>query len=409
LLERLVRIAGEHALVEVLGRAQRRPVAEQHVEELEALDMAAEHDEAERQRRRDEEPDRPPEPGPEDRRDNDRERRQAGALAIDERLDDVAHERLGDDEQRRRPQHHRPAGIDGGGEPDRQQRRDEGADIGHEAQQRRENAPQHRARHADDPQPGRGPDPEGGVERELGEVEAREPARRVVHGGGGAVQVARPEQPDHAVAQILALEQDEDQHHEGDAEHRQRVQDRRDEALRELERREIGLADLDRQRLLRLGRGLRRRLRRGRGRGLILLRRPLDLASEVPHPGRQAAEDAFPQPADLVTDRLLVARQVARELGHLQPHDRAEGADHAERDEHRDDDREHPSEPQPAHEIDERREHEGEQHREHDRQEHVAPEIQRRDRRDPDEERHQARKRRRLGRRDLVLGRRPRP
>ena len=56
MLERLVRIAGEHALVEVLGRAQRRPVAEQHVEELEALDMAAEHDEADRQRRRDQSP-----------------------------------------------------------------------------------------------------------------------------------------------------------------------------------------------------------------------------------------------------------------------------------------------------------------------------------------------------------------
>ena len=142
-LERLVGIAGEHALVEVLGRAQRRPVAEQHVEEFEPLDMAAEHDEAEGQRRRDQEQaDRPPQPGPEDRRDDDREGRQAGALAVDERLDDVAHERLGDEEQ---------------GQPstasstsrDRRRRRaaigssagDEGADIGHEAHQRRRGCP----------------------------------------------------------------------------------------------------------------------------------------------------------------------------------------------------------------------------------------------------------------------------
>ena len=37
---RLVGIAGEEALIEVLDRRQRRPVTEQHVEELEVFDMA---------------------------------------------------------------------------------------------------------------------------------------------------------------------------------------------------------------------------------------------------------------------------------------------------------------------------------------------------------------------------------
>ena len=114
-------------------------------------------------------------------------------------------------------------------------------------------------------------------------------------------------------------------HDEDDAERGQRVQDRRDEALRQLERRRIGLVDLTGSGFCGRARPAGRPRRgRARGRGLIVLRRALDLASEVPHPGRQAAEDAFPEPVDLVADRLLVARQVARELGDLQPHDRAE-------------------------------------------------------------------------------------
>ena len=113
--------------------------------------MPPEHHEAEGQRRREEEADRPPEPGPEDRRDHHREGRQAGALAVDQRLDHMAHQRLGDEEQGERHSAIDQPGIDGGGEGDRQRAGDEGADIGHEAHQRREDAPQQRARHADQP------------------------------------------------------------------------------------------------------------------------------------------------------------------------------------------------------------------------------------------------------------------
>lgn len=41
---RLVRVAGQDALVEALDGRQRRPVAEQHVEELQAVHVAPEHD-----------------------------------------------------------------------------------------------------------------------------------------------------------------------------------------------------------------------------------------------------------------------------------------------------------------------------------------------------------------------------
>ena len=141
----LVRVAGEHALVEALDRRQRRPVAQQHVEELQPLHVPAQHHQAEGQRRRQDQPDRAPQPAPEDRRDHHREGRQAGAVAVDQRLDHLAHDRLGDRNRRRRPDHHGPARIDGGGQRHGQGAGDERADIGHEAQQRREHAPEHRA------------------------------------------------------------------------------------------------------------------------------------------------------------------------------------------------------------------------------------------------------------------------
>ena len=47
---RLIRIVRQDALVEALRGCQRRPVAEQHVEKLELLDMTAQDDQAKRER-----------------------------------------------------------------------------------------------------------------------------------------------------------------------------------------------------------------------------------------------------------------------------------------------------------------------------------------------------------------------
>ena len=54
--QRLVRVVGQHALVEILDRREGGTVAEQDVEEFQPVDMAPEHDEAQRQRRRQHEP-----------------------------------------------------------------------------------------------------------------------------------------------------------------------------------------------------------------------------------------------------------------------------------------------------------------------------------------------------------------
>ena len=48
----LVRVARQDALVKALHRRQGGPVAQHHVEEFQLLGVAAQHDEAERQRRR---------------------------------------------------------------------------------------------------------------------------------------------------------------------------------------------------------------------------------------------------------------------------------------------------------------------------------------------------------------------
>ena len=53
-------IAGEHALVEALDGGQSRTVAENDVQELQSLDVAAENDEAQRQGRREDQADRAP-------------------------------------------------------------------------------------------------------------------------------------------------------------------------------------------------------------------------------------------------------------------------------------------------------------------------------------------------------------
>ena len=114
LVERLVGIARQDALVEALGGRQRRTVAEQHVDELQVLHVPPEHHQAQRERHREDEPNRAPQPGPEDRRDHHRHRRQPGAVAIQQRLQHLARDPLDHQEQRRRLRHHGPSGIDRG-------------------------------------------------------------------------------------------------------------------------------------------------------------------------------------------------------------------------------------------------------------------------------------------------------
>ncbi len=157
-------------------------------------------------------------------------------MAVEKRLDDLAEHAFEQDEQGERPERHRPAGIDGGGQRDGQDGRDVGTDIGDEAEHHADDAPQHRTGHTDDGEADADQEAERGIDRELGEEIARQAARRVVDSDGGAVQVARTEQADQTVAEILLLDEDEDRDDEDDADRLDRGEDRREEAAGECDR-----------------------------------------------------------------------------------------------------------------------------------------------------------------------------
>ena len=95
----LDRVARQHALIDQLCRRQGRLVAQHHVEKFEAVDVAAEHDEADGQRDRQNEADRSPQPGPERGGGDHRDGRKAGATAEQQRFDDMPGERLDNHEQ----------------------------------------------------------------------------------------------------------------------------------------------------------------------------------------------------------------------------------------------------------------------------------------------------------------------
>ena len=76
-LHRLFQVAGQKALVEALLRREHRIAAEEDAQEFELRHIAADDDEADGQGRCEEQPDRTPQRGPEDRRHDDGQRRQA--------------------------------------------------------------------------------------------------------------------------------------------------------------------------------------------------------------------------------------------------------------------------------------------------------------------------------------------
>ena len=86
LFHRLDGITRQHSLINQLGRCQWRPVAEHDVEEFETVDMSSGNNETNRQRRRQYQADRTPQPGPERRGQDDRYRRQTGAMTKNQRF-----------------------------------------------------------------------------------------------------------------------------------------------------------------------------------------------------------------------------------------------------------------------------------------------------------------------------------
>ncbi len=330
---------------------------------------------------------------------NDRDGGKPGRLAEEQGLDDVTHQRLNDDEERRRPKQHRPTRIDGDGQRERKQRRKERADIGHEPHHAGENAPEDGARNADEPQAQRNDHGEGGVQAELHEIQAAQPMGRIVDGGGGALDVVRPREPDHAIPEILALEQNEHDEDDDQARRRQRVDDGRDEIDQRLHRPGLGRMCLDGNGPDRLGPWLawrRGRLwgsaggggsRGGRRSGCVRCwpRRRAALALEflakvLKHVGG-ALDGAMPGGRTayhlrFLADGRLIAGQVSGKFRDLNGDDAADRGDHGECDQHHDRDGEATRQAKRLKLANRRREHEAEQDGERDRNEDLAPGIQ---------------------------------
>ena len=185
--------------------------------------MAAEHHQAYRQRRRENEADRPPKRGPERCGCNHRYGRQAGAVPVQQRFHHVAHQRLDHQKERRRPQQHRPAGVHRSRERQRKHGRDNGADIRHEAQNRGQDAPKHGAGDSDHPQAGADHHTKGGVQSELDEKKPAQACGRIVQRSGRFLQIMRTRQLDESIAQILPLQKNEDDEYGDDAGRRERA------------------------------------------------------------------------------------------------------------------------------------------------------------------------------------------
>ena len=76
-----------------------------------------------------------------------------------------------------------------------------------------------------------------------------DPLGGVAQGLGCPVQIAGAEEPDETVAQVLPLQQHEHDEDDDDAGGRQRLDQRSDDGLQQLQRRGVGLPDLNRDRL----------------------------------------------------------------------------------------------------------------------------------------------------------------
>ena len=100
------------ALIEALVRREHRLIPQESIQKRELRGVSPEDDEANRQRRGDEEADRPPQPCPEDRRDQHGQRGHAGGGAIENGLQHVVRNQLNTDEQYNCPDKHAEAGID---------------------------------------------------------------------------------------------------------------------------------------------------------------------------------------------------------------------------------------------------------------------------------------------------------
>src|ERR1700730_8592526 len=106
--------------------------------------MTPKHNKAYRQRRSEDEPNGTPKCGPKRCRRYHGNGRKPRAAAVYHRLDNMADYRFNNYKERKRPQKHRPAGIDGDRKGERECSGDDGAYVWYEAEYRRQDAPEDR-------------------------------------------------------------------------------------------------------------------------------------------------------------------------------------------------------------------------------------------------------------------------
>ncbi len=194
---------------------------------------------------------------------------------------------------------------------------------------------------------------------------------------GGTVKVTITDKPDEAVAQILPLEQHEYDDNDNQSGRSERADQRADYVLQDFER-FFARDDLDGHRLtLRFVRG------GSRQRSVLLVDLLTDTLDHAAQSGNDPSPDAgFLERTDLGQDVGLVDRDILRQFADLRGDDEAEQAKCRESAEHADDDSGEPGYADPFEGRNQGCEREGQQQRDGDRQENLAPEIQRRHRRD---------------------------
>ena len=269
-------------------------------------------------------------------------------------------------------------GIDRDREDKREERRDDRPDIGDEAQHCAQHPPEDRVGDADQPEPDADRYAVGRIHDQLHQQISPDPPGGVVQRLGRARQVARSDQADHPIAQIVPLQQHEDHENDDDAGCGERADKRADHRLDQFARGRLGLLHDDGDRLAFLGRDNAILLRGLLG---LLLLRLFDLAAKVAqHPRgtleQTSARRRFHEGIDLALDIGLIGGQARGEVRDLQADDPHEADDQHEGQRHHEEDGRQIGHAQPPQPADRRRQREAQEDGERDRHEDVSAEIE---------------------------------
>jgi len=261
---------------------------------------------------------RAPQRRPERRGDDQRDRRQPGAGAVEPGFHEVVADQFQHHDQGQRPTDHRPAGVDRECQQQREHRTHQRPDIRDETQHRRQQAPQQRARDADQPQPGGHRHRVQEVDDQLHRQIAADALASVVERVGGT-EHAVAQQSDQAIAQVVRVQQHQDQIDQG----RRKNRSRRADPLQPAGHALVGPGRCRDHFHPRRPPG-----RCGRGPALELALRLGDLGLDGVDDPAGLGEDTGcaqlnPQPVELFRDVVLISRQLLAKQANLAGHEHA--------------------------------------------------------------------------------------